>query len=828
MAEISEIPLRLVGWLLSLDKGNAKAILDGNVEQFELGFERVPRPVYWLFYLPLLAFLIYLIWWNYRREPDHLPQRRRRQLSWLRTGGALTLFVVFLGPYLHLQVIAGEKRTMVVLLDKSRSMGLVDKRSENAEFGPAARAAGLKPYGAKDNNTVSDSDKAALKSVTRFDLAHKLLFNSDLDLIKNLEAMDYNVDVRVFDSGAPLRLAAQEGPPKETDFQTDLARPTGDQTSLGSALRNVADELSKRGAGQILVLSDFNTTAGEPPTQVAGDTGIPIFTVAMALPAAKDVEMVFLTADELVFVEDIAPVNVRLRINGFADRDITVVVNEVDAATPDAPGLEVSRKTVTIGNEHDLDLSLEYKPKQKGDFILKAFALPLEGEASTQNNTKSRPIKVTDQKIKVLLIENEPSWEWRYMKNGLKRDRRVEVAMILFGGDRDIVGGDFLSKLPTREDLLKYDLLVIGNVPRERFSDKDLENFVEFVTHENGSIWLLAGKNHMPMEYKGTPLEQLIPVELGNAPIVTPSLEKDQPYTDPFFATLTIEGRNHPLMRLDDQPARNAQLWSQFPALFWYLPDKGAKPSAQILLQHSVERDRMGRPATLMAFATVGRGRVLYQSFRDLWRMRYQPGPAHLDKFYGRAAQQLGLPHLIKGKSRRLELNLDPTTVALGGQVKVSARILDETYHPSVKERHRLLVNYTAANKTEPVDLEPVSGQPGYFHGTFVAGEQGTAVCKIDGMNEDGTNLEVRRSDPEMDSPYLDEESFINIAKASHARHFRMDELDQLFEGDTLQSAGRKARTNTTDPIWDSPLFLILFVTFFCLSWYLRKRSDLL
>ncbi|MGH7144567.1 MAG: hypothetical protein ACREJ2_10640 [Planctomycetota bacterium] len=831
MAAIKKVFVLVVSWLLGIDAPNAKSIFSGGVEHWDIGFERVPRPVYWLVYLPLFAAIIYLIWWNYRREPDHLPQRRRRQLAWLRTGGAITLFIVFLGPYLHLQVDDNEARTMVVLVDNSKSMTIKDKRSEDLEYARAARAAGMRPYGEKKNNTVSDGDKTTIKDMSRYDLAQKLLFNKDLNLFGRLKDLGYTVDVEVFSSGSPQRLTADEGAPAPKDFQTDLAKPVGEQTNLGGALRAVVDDLSKRGSGQVLVLSDFSANTGEPPTQVAADAGLPIYTVAMGLPAAKDVQMVFMDSERLVFVEDLAPVSVRLRVNGYHDRDVTVELYEVPAATPKDMGTKVDAKTVHIGDDHEVDLTLDYKPKQKGDFILRARAVPLDGEATILNNEKEQPVTVTDQKIKVLLIANEPSWEWRYMKNGMKRDRRIDVHMILFGGDRDIVGGDFLAALPTREDLFKYDLLVIGNVPRERFSDKDLQNFVEFVTNENGAIWFIAGKNHMPEEYKNTPLAQLFPVDLGNVPPLTPSSERDQPFTEPFFASLTAEGRTSPLMRLNDDSVRNAQLWSEFPPMYWYMPDKSAKPAAQVLLENSAQRDERGRPATLLAYANIGRGRVLYQAFRDLWRMRYQPGPEHLDKFYGRAAQQLGLPHMLKGKARRLELSVDNDNkdVVLGASVKVTARVLDESFHPSTKEKQKLIVNYKSAGKQEPVELDPVPDQPGYYQGSFVASEDGQAVCTVEGLeDEQQLDLNIRRSDPEFDAPNLDEETFINIANASHAQHFEMDEVDKLFDGDRLQAAARKARKNSNNRLWDCPLFLLLFVGFFCSEWYLRKRSDLL
>ena len=81
-------------------------------------------------------------------------------------------------------------------------------------------------------------------------------------------------------------------------------------------------------------------------------------------------------------------------------------------------------------------------------------------------------------------------------------------------------------------------------------------------------------------------------------------------------------------------------------------------------------REARGGPAPLLVTSQVGRGRVLYQAFADLWRMRFpsELGPDALERLHGHVVQYLGLAKLL-GRTARVEINTDKEEYAVGDRV---------------------------------------------------------------------------------------------------------------------------------------------------------------
>ena len=72
-----------------------------------------------------------------------------------------------------------------------------------------------------------------------------------------------------------------------------------------------------------------------------------------------------------------------------------------------------------------------------------------QDELLKDNNTRSEPIVIRRESLKVLVVESFPRWEYRYLRNALERDPGVEVSCLLMhpglskvGGGRGYLQGD--------------------------------------------------------------------------------------------------------------------------------------------------------------------------------------------------------------------------------------------------------------------------------------------------------------------------------------------------------------------------------------------------
>ena len=102
----------------------------------------------------------------------------------------------------------------------------------------------------------------------------------------------------------------------------------GSQSRLGDAVRNVLTELRGALPSAIVLLSDGQTTEGEPldkASELAGRKGVPIFTIGLgSAEAARDIELTELLVDDVVFVDDSVRFQAKLLARGFQGQKVTV------------------------------------------------------------------------------------------------------------------------------------------------------------------------------------------------------------------------------------------------------------------------------------------------------------------------------------------------------------------------------------------------------------------------------------------------------------------------------------------------------------------------
>src|SRR5207302_5222275 len=103
----------------------------------------------------------------------------------------------------------------------------------------------------------------------------------------------------------------------------------------------------------------------------------------------------------------------------------------------------------------------------------------------------------------------------------------------------------------TPEQLFAYDALVVANVEGEFFSRAQLKQVADFVSERGGGLLVLGGRSFAQRGLSGTPLEEVLPVELNDrrGGLARASLGSiDLPAHNKL--TLTSDGESHPIMRI--------------------------------------------------------------------------------------------------------------------------------------------------------------------------------------------------------------------------------------------------------------------------------------
>ncbi len=244
-----------------------------------------------------------------------------------------------------------------------------------------------------------------------------------------------------------------------TPFATGEVR---NQSDLHAALKQAREDHPNLRA--IVMASDGDWNTGPPPVEMAMRfrlDQVPIFAVPVGSQSRlPDVEL--LSFDVPTFGVTGKAVRIPFTIESSLPRDhvATVVMTT-------AEGTRVTQdvRVAAMGRTTDAIL---WKPETVGDFTL-TLTVPTHGEERlAENNTKTAPIAIREEKLKVLVIETLPRWEYRYLRNALSRDPGVEVSCLLFHPGLSKVGGgnrDYIQAFPDAlEELSKYDVVFLGDV----------------------------------------------------------------------------------------------------------------------------------------------------------------------------------------------------------------------------------------------------------------------------------------------------------------------------------------------------------------------------
>ena len=742
---------------------------------------------------------------NYWRDGTKPSWWVKGPLSVLRVLAVAALLLILAQPFLRLTHAEDIRPNVVLLVDTSDSMTRPDPHLPAARAAVEAQAAGV--------------GTEVVGGMTRLDRVSSFLNRSSVlrDLSKR-----YNVRVLEFASkshAVELPTDAKKLASYRISLKSDPK--TSATTQMGDALQRPIEELAGQPLAGALILSDGGNNLGQDPIMAADaakQAGLRVSTIGVGDPTkTKDIALLSVLADDTVRVNNTVTVYVALSQRGYAGRTIGVTLrrgNEV-----------VGHESVRLApDDQKQEVHFNYVPSQGGRFTYTVAADVLPGELTAANNHSAFIQTVISKRLKVLYVEAEPRYEYRYLHNAIMRDTSLDFACLLLSGDSANSGGEgniSVHGFPaTEKELFEYDIIALGDVPRSYFSDAQLVMLRRFVEDRGASLLVIAGEQHMPHEFAGTPLEAVLPVSVSSSP---DPLNTDQP----FEWQLTPEGRLNPVMQLEDTSVANDHTWTTLPGMFWAAGVQRAKPGATVLAVHPARRNADG-PYPLVAFQPFGAGKCYIQLVDSTWRWRWRVGDRYFYRYWGQVFRTL-TPKELPGNSRFVQLNADRGKYLLGERVQLTARLLDDYYHPIKAE------SATAALKPEngpeqKITLQATPGAPGLFSAQI----QPDRIGKFDVSLTSPTKQEAKASTAflvetqalERQRPELDETLLKRVASAGGGKYYQATEIAAWAK--TLPYNKLVVRSEQEIDLWNHTFFLLLFVVPLGLEWLVRKRKGLL
>jgi len=804
------------------------------------GAEFALRNHAWLGWLIVVGLVLaVLTWFSYRRDAaEFVTPGKRRLLTSLRLLFFALLLLLLLRPVIAFTVDTAIRRTLLTLVDASGSMKIQDPRFDPSDLKRAAIAKGLLDPRQGLEQSLDPARAADVKLLPRVDVMRAMLKNEQLKL---WPALQKDLDFAAFSFGQTLAESGTSGSstdaaadPKNPAPSTspvawlDQLDPKATATALGDAIRELLNRKRGQALAGIFLATDGASNYGSPALEaarLAKQEGVPLFIYGVGITSPRDIIVASMLTQDVAFIKDELPVTVRVRGQGLKGEHARLVVRLVPAKG--GAGEVVAEKDLNFSDDEDIVVPVPFTPKEVGDYELRASVDPRSDEASKDNNAVAQRLRVIDSRVKVLYVETTPRWEFRYLQNTLLRDRRLDAKFVLLEGDPSLAEGEqspYLAKIPpTKDDLFKFDLIILGDVAAKEFSPEQMTALEEFVQKFGGSMLFIAGPRANPNTYAGTALEQVLPVELD------PSAAQQPPTpSSGVVMELTPQGRTNPLLKLTAGDADNLEAWRKFGKLYWTARVLRAKPAAQVLMvdADATRANRHGKQV-LAAFQQYGLGQVFYLGTDNTWRWRRNESESQHTALWGQLTQKLGLHHLLGG-SKRTQLTVDKQNYTTGERVSVYARLYGTDYSPirasTVEAGYTVRVAGTPGPQQDVV-LRAVPDQAGMYRADFVALSPGVHQFTV--RNDPSTLLEFNVTEPKFESgeTAMNESLLRQMAEASGGAYFREENLWQMPE--TIARKAERITTTIDGELWTSPLFFLLILIVGSTEWYLRKRWHL-
>ena len=574
----------------------------------------------------------------------------------------------------------------------------------------------------------------------------------------------------------------------------------------------------------IVLASDGDWNEGRPPMQAATAlrlAGIPVLAVPTGSPTPlPDVRIVSLDCPVTGVVGK--PFRVPFTIQSTLPREqmVTAVVETSDGQT-----FSKQVRLASMGKTTDV---ISWTPAAIGDYTVSVRVPPQPGEHDPDNNARTAPVSIRQEKLRVLVVESVPRWEYRYLRNALSRDPGVELACLLLHPGLSKVGGgskDSIKQFPgSLEELSRFDVVFLGDVGLEagQLTEEDCRLLKGLVEYQAGGLVFMPGWLGNELSLVDSPLGDLLPV------VLDATRPEGTGTAAPGRFALTDKGRTSLLTRLADSAEENVAVWESLPGFQWYGPVLRTKAGSEVLAVHDDAANEYGR-IPLLVTRPFGAGKVLFMATDGAWRWRKGVEDKYHYRFWGQVVRWMAYRRTM-AKGEQMRLLFSPEQPEVGQGVALDATVSDATGEPLQAGRVTVLVTAPSGG-TETVRLAAPGeqGSWGVFSGNWTPREPGSHGLTL-ACAETGDRLEA--------SVFVQGAPGEAVGEA--ARPDVLEEIARLTQGsvvlpDALPELVRSLATLPESPpevrrlrLWAHPAALATLVSLLGLFWVGRKWQGLI
>jgi hypothetical protein len=587
--------------------------------------------------------------------------------------------------------------------------------------------------------------------------------------------------------------------------------------------------------------------------------GIPVYPILIgSTTPPRDAAVAGLKAPESVYKGDVATIAATLKLDGYGGRAVAV--------TLDRPGALPLRQVVTAPESGARPAVTFRVPLDEiGTVPLSVAIEPMEGDARPDNDRRTVAVQVTDDKARVLLVDGEARWEFRYLRDALARDPRVTLEAVVLHQPRNenMTALTYPAELPAPpaatttptsapvpDPFGAFEVIVVGDVAPADVPSETWARLEAYVAKRGGTLVLGAGPRHWAELANQATVRKLLPVvDLAPITMAAEAVDPALPGLPPGVAVVPAlaagsDPSSWPMLQLAADAEQSNTTWSTLPRLPWVLAGR-PKPGATALAGRVENPDE-----AVIAMQPYGLGKVLWVGTGDTWRWRLRVGDAYHHRFWGQvvrwaAAGKLTAgnaqvrfgpvrPRLAESEPARIQARIGAGVDGVGPELLMAARVF--------KADPKTGRAPAGGEAVAVVPLRAVAGQSRTFEGTAPVLPVGSYAVRLDvprlaealhldgaagqaaGVPEATFSVSARETSERVELAAA-RDPLDRLAAATGARVFTASEAGQLPP--LLRARTRVVSRTVETPLWDQPAALILFFTILTVEWVARKRVGL-
>jgi uncharacterized membrane protein len=719
----------------------------------------------------VLGFLI----WRQSSGSTRMGVFRRASVWGLQTALAALLLFLLWHPALSVSTLKPQQNIVAVVVDDSTSM------------------------------TTSDENS------TRKEAAEKVL-NAGL-----LKALQEKFQVRLYKMSDHA----------ERIDKLDQLTASATATHIGESLKQVAADASSLPIGAMILLSDGSDNTGGVDLETLSEIRrqrIPVHTIGLGRETmSHDVEISNVDVASRALPESRLAATVSFHQHGYTGQKAKITLKEGSKI--------VASQDVTLKAEGTEQVeNVLFNAGDAGVKTLEAAIEPFPNEENPRNNRVTRLVNVDSRKPRLLYLEGEPRWEFKFLRRAVEDDKYIDLFSILRTAQNKLYrqeqkdGKQGLTNTnelkdgfpSTVEELFGFDGIIFGSVDAPYLTKNQQEMIKEFVDRRGGGVLFLGGKDSLA---DGGWAKS---VDADILPTVLP----DRKNTYSFVGAdveLTPAGQDSLITRIEEDPAKNVERWKKLPYIRTF-QDPGEPKLGAVVLANFIPHEGGGAKRPLLVTMNYGRGRTAIFATGGSWRWQMLQPLADMshEMFY----RQL-LRWVVSDTPRHITGSTPKSLLADESHVSLRAEVRDKTYLPAsdaIVEAHVT----GESGQQETVNMTPEPLEQGVYGADWTAPTAGSYIVEVvakRGTEEIGRDtFTFRREDGIAENFHVEQnrELLQKLSAETGGSYYKPADAQKLGKDINYSQAGITVRE--TRDLWDMPAIFLLFLGIRAAEWLLRRR----